>query len=46
LLAAEIAKRDVAPEAQLSNWLAHDLGRSPARNRKKWPLSQGRLPEA
>jgi ThiF family len=36
LLAAEIAKHDVAPQAQLSNWLAHDLGRSPARNRIKW----------
>lgn len=36
LLAGEVAKREIAPEAQLSNWLAHDLGRSPARNRIKW----------
>lgn len=36
LLAAEIAKREVAPEAQLNNWLAHDLARSPDRPRLKW----------
>lgn len=29
LLAAEVAKHFVAPEAQLMNWLAHDLGRRP-----------------
>lgn len=36
LLAAEVAKRFVAPEAQLSNWLAHDLARSPGRPWLKW----------
>jgi molybdopterin/thiamine biosynthesis adenylyltransferase len=36
LLAAEIAKRTIAPEAQLMNWLAHDLGRSPAQPWLKW----------
>lgn len=29
ILAAEVAKHYVAPEAQLMNWLAHDLGRRP-----------------
>ena len=43
-LAAEIAKHDVAPEAQLSNWLAHDPGRSPARNRKKWRPAKAGCP--
>jgi len=28
MLAGEIAKRSVAPEAQLSKWLAHDLPRA------------------
>lgn len=35
LLAAEIAKSVVTPEAQLTNWLAHDLARSAARPRLK-----------
>lgn len=29
VLAAEVAKREIAPERQLQNWLAHDLGRTP-----------------
>lgn len=33
LLAAEVAKHFIAPEAQLMNWLAHDLGRRPDRPR-------------
>ena len=33
ILAAEVAKHFVAPEAQLMNWLAHDLGRRPGRPR-------------
>lgn len=36
LLAAEIAKRYIAPEAQLSNWLAHDLARAPGGPWLKW----------
>jgi molybdopterin/thiamine biosynthesis adenylyltransferase len=36
LLAAEIAKHHAAPDARLANWLAHDLGRSPARPRARW----------
>ncbi len=36
LLAAEVAKRRIAPEAQLNNSLAHDLARSPERPRVKW----------
>jgi molybdopterin/thiamine biosynthesis adenylyltransferase len=31
ILAAEVAKHFVTPEAQLTNWLAHDLGRRPDR---------------
>ena len=31
LLAAEVAKHYAAPDAQLRNWLAHDLARSPDR---------------
>jgi hypothetical protein len=30
-LAAEVAKHFIAPEAQLDNWLGHDLGRRPER---------------
>ena len=33
MLAAEVAKHFVAPEAQLANWLGHDLGRRPERPR-------------
>lgn len=33
ILAAEVAKHFVAPEAQLMNWLAQDLGRRPDRPR-------------
>lgn len=33
ILAAEVAKHFVAPEAQLMNWLGHDLGRRPDRPR-------------
>ena len=33
ILAAEVAKHFVAPEAQLMNWLAHDPGRRPDRPR-------------
>jgi molybdopterin/thiamine biosynthesis adenylyltransferase len=33
MLAAEVAKHFVAPEAQLDNWLGHDLGRRPQRPR-------------
>jgi molybdopterin/thiamine biosynthesis adenylyltransferase len=44
LLAAEIAKREIAPEAQLSNWLAHDLARSPDRPRLKWRPAHANCP--
>jgi molybdopterin/thiamine biosynthesis adenylyltransferase len=44
LLAAEIAKREVAPEAQLNNWLAHDLARSPNRPRLKWRPAHATCP--
>jgi hypothetical protein len=42
LLAAEVAKHFVAPEAQLMNWLAHDLGRrsGPAAPRKTASLRE------
>ena len=33
MLAAEIAKHHIAPDVQLTNWLAHDLARSPHRPR-------------
>jgi molybdopterin/thiamine biosynthesis adenylyltransferase len=33
MLAAEVAKHFIAPEAQLDNWLGHDLGRRPERPR-------------
>jgi molybdopterin/thiamine biosynthesis adenylyltransferase len=33
ILAAEVAKHFVTPEAELMNWLAHDLGRRPDRPR-------------
>ena len=36
LLAAEIAKEVVAPEATLHNWVGHDLGRAAGRPRLKW----------
>jgi molybdopterin/thiamine biosynthesis adenylyltransferase len=36
ILAAEIAKHFAAPDARLSNWLAHDLGPSPNRPWLKW----------
>jgi molybdopterin/thiamine biosynthesis adenylyltransferase len=44
LLAAEIAKRYVAPEDQLNNWLAHDLARSPDRPRLKWRPAHAACP--
>lgn len=44
LLAAEVAKRYVAPGAQLSNWLAHDLARSPGRPWLKWRPSLATCP--
>lgn len=36
ILAAEIAKHYVAPEAQLRNWLGHDLARAAERPRVIW----------
>jgi hypothetical protein len=42
VLAAEIAKRFVAPEAQLRNWLGHDLGRRPERPRVVWRPASAR----
>lgn len=44
LLAAEIAKRAVAPDAQLRNWLAHDLARSPATPWLKWRKARDDCP--
>jgi molybdopterin/thiamine biosynthesis adenylyltransferase len=44
LLAGEIAKHFVAPQAQLNNWLAHDLARSPGRPWLKWRPSRTTCP--
>lgn len=44
LLAAEIAKRAVAPDFQLTNWLAHDLARSPAGPWLKWRPARASCP--
>jgi molybdopterin/thiamine biosynthesis adenylyltransferase len=42
ILAAEIAKRFMAPEAHLCNWLGHFLDRAPERPRVVWrPASAG-----
>jgi molybdopterin/thiamine biosynthesis adenylyltransferase len=44
LLAGEIAKSVVAPEAQLTNWLAHDLARSAAQPWLKWRPAHASCP--
>jgi molybdopterin/thiamine biosynthesis adenylyltransferase len=44
LLAAEIAKRFVAPEAQLANWLGHYLDRAPERPRVVWRPASASCP--
>jgi molybdopterin/thiamine biosynthesis adenylyltransferase len=44
VLAAEIAKRVVAPEAQLRNWLGHDLGRRPEQPRVAWRPAAANCP--
>jgi molybdopterin/thiamine biosynthesis adenylyltransferase len=44
VLAAEIAKRFIAPEAQLRNWLGHDLGRRPERPRVVWRPASASCP--
>ncbi len=44
LLAAEIAKRAVAPEAQLKNWLAHDLARASGEPWRKWRPARASCP--
>lgn len=44
LLAAEIAKRSVAPAASLTNWLAHDLARSPSEPWLKWRRAHSGCP--
>jgi hypothetical protein len=44
ILAAEIAKHFVAPEAQLVNWLGHDLGRRPDRPKVVDRPASGKCP--
>jgi hypothetical protein len=44
LLAAEIAKRAVAPEAQLANWLSHDLARAADAPWSKWRPAHAACP--
>ena len=44
ILAAEIAKRSVAPDAQLANWLGHYLDRAPQRPRVVWRPASASCP--
>jgi molybdopterin/thiamine biosynthesis adenylyltransferase len=44
VLAAEIAKRFVAPEARLRNWIGHDLGRRAERPRVVWRPASASCP--
>jgi molybdopterin/thiamine biosynthesis adenylyltransferase len=44
VLAAEVAKHHLFPEAALANWLAHDLLRSPARPRRVWRTARPDCP--
>jgi len=44
ILAAEIAKRSVAPDARLSNWLGHYLDRAPQRPRVVWRPASASCP--
>jgi molybdopterin/thiamine biosynthesis adenylyltransferase len=46
LLAAEVAKHFTAPDAQLMNWLAHDLGRRPQRPRIVWRPASASCPRS
>ena len=44
VLAAEIAKRSVAPDARLANWLGHYLDRAPQRPRVVWRPASASCP--
>ena len=44
MLAAEVAKHFVAPDAQLANWLGHDLGRRPDGPRVVWRPASASCP--